>query len=97
MHEPTMSKRRLVLKMLGGAPMLPLGAVGAATLLAGCRAGADGARAAARGAGPRGDFAAAAFTSMAAPSLDAPEKWPSPPSSRPWRSASATAAGRRSS
>ncbi len=74
MHEPTMSKRRLVLKMLGGAPMLPLGAVGAATLLAGCRAGADGARAAARGAGPRGDFAAAAFTSMAAPSLDAPEK-----------------------
>ncbi|WP_376843282.1 hypothetical protein, partial [Bordetella pertussis] len=41
MHEPTMSKRRLVLKMLGGAPMLPLGAVGAATLLAGCRAGAD--------------------------------------------------------
>ncbi|KDC41287.1 hypothetical protein L508_2504, partial [Bordetella bronchiseptica M435/02/3] len=46
MHEPTMSKRRLVLKMLGGAPMLPLGAVGAATLLAGCRAGADGARAA---------------------------------------------------
>ena len=74
MHEPTMSKRRLVLKMLGGAPMLPLGAVGAATLLAGCRAGADGAQAAARGAGPRGDFVTAAFTSMAAPSLDAPEK-----------------------
>jgi secreted PhoX family phosphatase len=57
--------RRKALKLIVGAPMLPLGAFSVSTLLAGC--GGDNAV-----AGSSASFKSAAFSSMAAPSLDNP-------------------------
>ncbi|VCU71026.1 hypothetical protein PIGHUM_03106 [Pigmentiphaga humi] len=60
--------RRHALKLLTGAPMLPLGSLSATALLSGC--GGDGA-VAATPPGPA-SYVSAAFTGMSAPSLSAP-------------------------
>ena len=63
MQELPNVSRRKALKLLVGAPMLPLGAFSVSTLLAGC--GGDSATAPATSA----SFKSASFASMAAPSL----------------------------
>jgi uncharacterized protein len=63
MQELPNVSRRKALKLLVGAPMLPLGAFSVSTLLAGC--GGDSAAAPATSA----SFKSASFASMAAPSL----------------------------
>ncbi len=71
MSFPIQSSRRHVLKLLAGAPMLPLGALATSSLLAGCAAGG-------KPAGPAlansasADYLSSSFTSMAAPSLANP-------------------------
>lgn len=60
------SSRRDVLKLLAGAPMLPLGTLASGSLLSGCAAGG----AALSQAG--GEVASVSFMSMAAPGLDNP-------------------------
>nr|WP_238400611.1 alkaline phosphatase PhoX [Burkholderia thailandensis] len=59
--------RRHALKILAGAPMLPLSGVALPALLSGCGGGDDVAA-----APPAASFAAAAFASMAAPTLADP-------------------------
>lgn len=66
MHEQPNFSRRKTLKMLVGAPMLPLGAFSVSTLLSGCGGGDDAV------AGTSASFRSAAFSSMAAPSLANP-------------------------
>src|SRR5476649_674328 len=61
-EQPNVSRRK-ALKLLVGAPMLPLGAFSVSTLLAGC--GGDSMSAPATSA----SFKSASFASMAAPSL----------------------------
>ena len=63
MTSTTLPTRRKALKLFAGVPLLPLGASGAAAFLAGCGGGSDDEQA---------QFAAAAFTSMAAPTLANP-------------------------
>ena len=63
MTSMTLPTRRKALKLFAGVPLLPLGASGAAAFLAGCGGGSDDEQA---------QFAAAAFTSMAAPTLANP-------------------------
>jgi uncharacterized protein len=63
MQEQTNVSRHKALKLLVGAPMLPLGAFSVSTLLAGC--GGDSATAPVTSA----SFKSASFASMAAPSL----------------------------
>ncbi|WP_244830458.1 PhoX family phosphatase [Caballeronia sp. TF1N1] len=67
MSDRTNLSRRRTLKLLAGAPMLPLGGFAAATTLAGCGGSDSNAAPAATAA-----FASAAFTSMAAPTLNDP-------------------------
>src|SRR5471030_145880 len=64
-EQPNVSRRK-ALKLLVGAPMLPLGAFSVSTLLSGC--GGDSATAPATAA----SFKSASFASMAAPSLANP-------------------------
>ncbi|MFZ1498896.1 MAG: alkaline phosphatase PhoX [Giesbergeria sp.] len=63
MTSTTLPPRRKALILFAGVPLLPLGASGAAAFLAGCGGGSDDEQA---------QFAAAAFTSMAAPTLANP-------------------------
>ena len=63
MTSTTLPTRRKALKLFAGVPLLPLGASGAAAFLAGCGGGSDDEQA---------QFAAATFTSMAAPTLANP-------------------------
>src|SRR5258708_7363955 len=65
-EQPNVSRRK-ALKLLVGAPMLPVGAFSVSTLLAGC--GGDSATAA---PGTSASFQSANFASMAAPSLADP-------------------------
>ncbi len=65
-EQPNVSRRK-ALKLLVGAPMLPLGAFSVSTLLAGC--GGDSATAA---PGTSASFKSASFASMAAPTLADP-------------------------
>ena len=69
MTDQTVTARRRALKILGGAPMLPLGA--AAATLAGGMTAMEAALAAPARRKPA-VFASATFTGMAAPSLDNP-------------------------
>jgi secreted PhoX family phosphatase len=67
---PELSRRRL-LRMLGAAPMLPLGSVAAASLLSGCGGGDNDADApnALAPVAPVATLGAVTFSSMAAPTL----------------------------
>lgn len=71
MQDMTHANRRRLLKMLGGAPMLPLGGVGMTALLAGCNSSDDDDDSPSTPA-PGVTFTSAAFTSMAAPTLATP-------------------------
>lgn len=77
MQDTTHANRRRLLKMLGGAPMLPLGGVSMAALLAGCNSSDDDDDNAVVTPGnpPAANvtFKSASFTSMPAPSLASPE------------------------
>lgn len=73
MQDTTHANRRRVLKMLGGAPMLPLGGVGMAALLTGCNSSDDDDDSPVVTPPPNVTFTSAAFTSMAAPTLATPE------------------------
>ena len=72
MQDTTHANRRRLLKMLGGAPMLPLGGVSMAALLTGCNSSDDDDDSPGSPA-PGVTFKSASFTSMAAPSLATPE------------------------
>jgi len=61
MSYPSSPERRKALKILGGLPMLPLGAVSTTSLLAACSSDGDAATVA--------SFVSASFESMAAPTL----------------------------
>ncbi|NMM28674.1 MAG: DUF839 domain-containing protein [Glaciimonas sp.] len=65
MHDITDNKRRNILKMLAGAPLLPIAGFGNAMLLAGCGGSTTAL------AGPVATIAAVSFVSMAAPSAAA--------------------------
>ena len=65
MPHPIQTTRRHLLKMLAGAPMLPLGALATSSLLAGCATGKPAASALA-------GYLSSNFTSMGAPSLSNP-------------------------
>ncbi len=69
MAEPLDFSRRKALKLIVGAPMLPLGGLATASMLTAC-GGSDGLAAAS--AAPVANFSSAAFTSMPAPSLANP-------------------------
>ena len=66
MFLPIQPSRRHLLKLLAGAPMLPLGALATSSLLAGCAAGGKSAGSASA------DYLSSSFSSMAAPSLANP-------------------------
>jgi len=75
MQDTTHANRRRLLKMLGGAPMLPLGGVSMAALLAGCNSSDDDddeVVAPGNPPAPNVTFKSASFTSMPAPSLANP-------------------------
>ena len=72
MQDTTHANRRRLLKMIGGAPMLPLGGVSMAALLTGCNSSDDDDDSPGSPA-PGVTFKSASFTSMAAPSLATPE------------------------
>ncbi|QOL50405.1 PhoX family protein [Massilia litorea] len=65
---PELSRRRL-LRMLGAAPMLPLGSVAAASLLTACGGGSDDASDALAPSAPVATLGSISFSSMAAPTL----------------------------
>lgn len=65
------TSRRQALKILVGAPMLPLGGLALPALLSGC-GGDDGTTTGGTGTAPAASFAAATFASMAAPTLANP-------------------------
>jgi uncharacterized protein len=69
MAQPLDFSRRKALKILAGAPMLPLGASASAALLAACGGNSDNASTPAPVAAAA-TFTTASFSSMAAPSLD---------------------------
>lgn len=71
MADLNLASRRTTLKFLATAPMLPLGALSASSLLAGC-ATSSPAPLASGAAATGASFVSAAFTSMAAPSLANP-------------------------
>ncbi|MGE8632435.1 MAG: PhoX family protein [Achromobacter piechaudii] len=82
MQDTNQANRRRLLKMLGGAPMLPIGGVSMAALLAGCNSSDDGDDDASGNPQPNPGtqppvtpvtFTSASFTSMAAPTLANPE------------------------
>ncbi|MFF7057071.1 PhoX family protein [Achromobacter spanius] len=80
MQDMNQANRRRLLKMLGGAPMLPIGGVSMAALLAGCNSSDDDDDAAVTppdtGTQPPATpvtFTSASFTSMPAPTLANPE------------------------
>ncbi len=66
-HDTPHAKRRSVLKVLGSAPLLPLGAASVNSLLMGYANQASAAT-----LKPAGGFVSASFTSMAAPNLSVP-------------------------
>ena len=66
MFLPIQPSRRHLLKLLAGAPMLPLGALATSSLLAGCATGGKSAGSASA------DYLSSSFSSMAAPSLANP-------------------------
>ena len=66
-HDTPHAKRRSVLKVLGSAPLLPLGAASVNSLLMGYANQASAAT-----LKPAGGFVSASFTSMAAPNLNVP-------------------------
>ncbi len=70
MQDITQANRRRLLKMLGGAPMLPLGGVTLSALLAGCHSDGDDDDDETRP--PAAAFSSASFVAMAAPSLSDP-------------------------
>ncbi|APX74040.1 Predicted phosphatase [Achromobacter insolitus] len=72
MQDLNQANRRRLLKMLGGAPMLPIGGVSLAALLAGCNSSDDDDDSSEPPVTPV-TFQSASFTSMAAPSLSQPE------------------------
>ncbi len=65
------ASRRKALKILAGAPMLPLG-LASAGLLVGCGGGEDAIAAPAETPAPNATFTTAEFTGMSAPTLAAP-------------------------
>ncbi|CAB3644299.1 hypothetical protein LMG24238_00573 [Paraburkholderia sediminicola] len=70
MAEPFDLSRRKALKLLAGAPMLPLGGLATASMLTACGGGGDGL--AATPVKPVANFVSAAFSGMAAPTLADP-------------------------
>lgn len=72
MAEPFDLSRRKALKLLVGAPMLPLGGLATASMLSACGGGNELAAAPAMPATPVANFSSASFSSMAAPSLAEP-------------------------
>nr|WKF62270.1 hypothetical protein HUO10_006803 [Paraburkholderia busanensis] len=72
MAEPFDLSRRKALKLLAGAPMLPLGGLATASMLTACGGGNDLAGPAGSAATPTANFASASFASMPAPSLANP-------------------------
>ncbi|MFL9956571.1 DUF839 domain-containing protein [Paraburkholderia nemoris] len=70
MAEPFDLSRRKALKLLAGAPMLPLGGLATASMLTACGGGSDGL--ATTPVKPVANFVSAAFSGMAAPTLADP-------------------------
>ncbi len=66
MSDIPQASRRQALKLLSAIPMLPLGSMASASLLAGCGGGSDGAVV---GGGTDATFVSASFNAMAAPTL----------------------------
>ncbi|AZS79120.1 DUF839 domain-containing protein [Achromobacter spanius] len=73
MQDMNQANRRRLLKMLGGAPMLPISGVSMAALLAGCNSSDDDDDATGSPPATPVTFTSASFTSMPAPTLANPE------------------------